>query len=319
MADLPITMSIVPSALTRPILEGQVPVAGAQLDARGADSVNRNSMQMLKLQYDVAEMSLATFTKAREQGVPLVGIPIFPGRRFLQTAVMVAPHADIGDLAELRGKRVGLPQFWMTSSVWHRLVLRQMHGVSQEEVHWVTTAPERMEALKTPPGTDVTLDSSGRGPRELMMEGAVDASMSAGVAGRPDAVAASTNGPRPAFPDVVQAQRSYYERTHILPIMHMIVMKEEIADREPWLVENLCEAFQKAKDQAAGSPDLNPIAGGKPEDTAALMGDDPFKYGLSANRHVLETFLKDVHDQHLIDNPMSIDDLFAKATPDSFR
>jgi 4,5-dihydroxyphthalate decarboxylase len=97
------------------------------------------------------------------------------------------------------------------------------------------------------------------------------------------------------------------------------VMKEEIADREPWLVENLCAAFQQAKDQAKGSPELNPIAGGKPEDTAALMGDDPFKYGIGPNRNVLETFLKDVHDQHLVDRPMAVEELFAKATPDSFR
>src|SRR5437870_5334273 len=156
-----LTLSVIPSPLTRPVLSGQFAPPGVVLRTNEARSVDDNSRRMLDLEFDVGEMSLATFTKAREQGLPLVALPLFTGRRFLQPSVTVARGAGIDDLAQLVGKRVGIPQFWMTSSVWHRLVLRQMHGVSQEQVTWVTSAPERTEARAMPAGGDVHQDASG--------------------------------------------------------------------------------------------------------------------------------------------------------------
>src|SRR2546425_6823163 len=111
MADVEITLSLIPSPLTQPVLSGQVPVAGATVHHNEARSVNTNSLEMLDLTYDVGEMSLATLTRARQDGIPLVALPIFTGRRFLHSAVVLAPNIQVGDLTELRGKRVGLPQF----------------------------------------------------------------------------------------------------------------------------------------------------------------------------------------------------------------
>lgn len=122
MATEEISISLVASPLTRPILDGQAPVAGVAVRTQ-AQGVNTNSLEMLDLKYDVAEMSLATFTKAREQGVPLVALPIFPGRRFMQPGATFRASAHLRGLSDLRGKRVGPPQFWMTSSVWHRLLV----------------------------------------------------------------------------------------------------------------------------------------------------------------------------------------------------
>jgi 4,5-dihydroxyphthalate decarboxylase len=274
---------------------------------------------MLDLAFDVGEMSLATFTKAREQGVPLVGLPLFTGRRFLQPSVTVARAAGIRDLADIRGKRVGLPQFWMTSSVWHRLVLRQMHGVSQQEVTWVTTAPERMETLAMLDGVDVRVDTTGRSPRELLEAGEIDAIMS--PRGGPPGAQADDVGAS-AYADPVSAQRDYYEQTRIFPIMHMVAMKEDLAKRDPDLVAGLCDAFDRAKDagreEAIEDARERPIAGAKAEDVRNLMGDDPWRYGIAPSRHVLEKFLQDARDQSLIQRPMAVDELFPEL-PERFR
>lgn len=321
MAMIELTLSAIPSALTRPVLGGEVPVAGVALQAKEARSVNDNSLAMLDLAYDIGEMSLATFTKAREQGVPLVALPLFTGRRFLQGAITLAARAGIGNLSELRGKRVGLPQFWQTSSVWHRLILRQIHGVAQHEVRWVTGAPERMEALHTPPGVGLRLDPGGRSPRELMLAGEIDAYMAPGAG--PARPGERDEAVVRAYPDVQAAQRHYYQRTGIFPIMHMIVMKEELAAGHPWLVESLCDAFQQAKQ--VGGPEVLadsaqvPLAGATAEETRALLGDDPWPYGVRANRHVLETFLKDAFDQSLTERAVAVDDLFASNLPDPYR
>jgi 4,5-dihydroxyphthalate decarboxylase len=323
MADVEISLSVIPSPLTRAVLDGTVKPEGVALRAQPAQSVDANSRRMLDLEIDVGEMSLATFTKAREQGVPLVGLPLFTGRRFLQGSVTVAPGAGIRDPSELRGKRVGLPQFWMTSSVWHRLVLRQAHGVSQEEVHWVTTASERMEALRMPNGVDVRLDASGRSPRDLLISGEVDAIMSPrGGPPRGEGAAPGDGEPVPAFADPIAAQRDYYQRFGIFPIMHMVVMKEELARRAPWLVESLCDAFDESKERgrsdALDDPRETPISG-DPAATRALMGDDPWRYGIAASRHVLETFLRDVFDQGLIQRPLGVDDLFPGDLSNRYR
>lgn len=316
-----LTISVIPSPLTRPVLSGQVAPLGVAVRAQEARSVDDNSRRMLDLAFDVGEMSLATFTKAREQGVPLVGLPLFTGRRFLQPSVTVARSPGIHDLAELRGKRVGLPQFWMTSSVWHRLVLRQIHGVSQEEVIWVTTAPERMEALGMPAGVDVRQDTTGRSPRELLEVGEIDAIMS--PRGGPPGAQADDDIATSAYADPVAAQRDYYERTRIFPIMHMVVMKEDLAKRDPELVAGLCEAFDRAKEagRAGAIEDARerPIAGARPEDVRSLMGEDPWPYGLGPNRHVLEKFLQDARDQGLIQRPMAVDELFPRNLPERFR
>src|SRR5438132_585657 len=126
-----LNVSLIKSPLTEPIIGGQVKVKGAEVNAKAAPSVNTNSLEMLDYKYDVAEMSLATFTKARELGIELIALPIFPGRRFMQPGVLANKAAGIKDPSDLRGKRVGLPQFWMTSSVWHRLILHQTYGVAQ--------------------------------------------------------------------------------------------------------------------------------------------------------------------------------------------
>jgi 4,5-dihydroxyphthalate decarboxylase len=314
VADLEITMSLIPSPLTEPVVTGQVPVAGAQVKMNEARSVNTNSLEMLDLKYDVGEMSMATLTRARQDGIPLVALPIFTGRRFLHSAVTLAPNVSVKDLTELRGKRVGLPQFWMTSSVWHRVILHLEYGVSQDQVQWVTMAPERLGTLQLPPGA--RQDTSGRTVQELLAAGEIDASMGAGVERE---AAGAREAPKRAFADPVAAQRDYYAKTRVFPIMHLIVMKEEIAEQHPEIVASLAKAFIEAKANnlatALGTRSFRPIPGLEEQETVSLFGSDPWRYGIEANRRVLETFLGDAQDQGLTDQPMKPEDLFPRALP----
>ncbi len=315
MANPEITLSLIPSPLTSPVLSGEAAITGATVHPNQASSVNTNSREMLDLKYDVGEMSLATLTRARQEGIPLVALPIFTGRRFLQNAVTLAQGVQIDSLADLRGKRVGLPQFWMTSSVWHRLVLHREYGVAQNEVRWVTTARERLGSLTLPP--EARLDESGRSERELLAAGEIDAAMGAGVVR--EGVGGGGDQPRRAFPDPVAAQRDYFVKTGVFPIMHLVVMKEELANAHPWLVESLAGAFGAAKKAnlaaALDTPSFRPIPGLSVEETTALFGADPWRYGIAANRLVLETFLADAREQGLIDRPMAPEELFARPLP----
>jgi 4,5-dihydroxyphthalate decarboxylase len=231
----------------------------------------------------------------------------------------VAPHIKVNDLTDLRGKRVGLPQFWMTSSVWHRLILHREYGIAQSEVQWVTMAPERLGSLQLP--SYAVQDTSGRTVRELLSSGEIDVSMGAGVE-REGGGAASDAGsgqPARAFSDPVDAQRDYYRRTGVFPIMHLIVMKEELAETHPWLVGSLAAAFAEAKQlnlgAAIGTPSFRPIPGLDSDETTSLFGPDPWRYGIGPNRPVLETFLADAQEQGLTDQAMAPEALFARSLP----
>ena len=321
MADLELTLCVTDSVLTRPLLDGKIKPKGVKLRARAGKGMDNLSRQMLNLELDIGEMAISAFVKAREKGIPLVGIPLFTsGRRFLQPGILLSKQAGIRDLSELRGKRVGVPQYWMSSSVWQRLILKQMHGISPEDLSWVTTAPERMLELRIPPKVKLRQDTSGRDPRELMQAGEVDVCMSPGGT-QPGAQGGDFAVP--AYPDWVAAQKEYYQRTGIFPIMHMTAMKEELALREPWLLESLCDAYQEAKKQARAEEvpqsSETPAAGQITKEMRDLMGDDPWPYGISPNRRPLEALVESALDQGLLERRIKIEDLFAEGLPENYR
>jgi len=318
--DLEIKLSVMSSLLTRPILDGEVRTKGIRIQSQEAKSMDDLSRCMLNLEFDVGEMAISTFTKARELGIPLVGLPLFTsGRRFLQAGFQVSKRSGIRDLTELRGKRAGMAQYWMSSSVWQRQILQDMYGLAPAELNWITVQPERLKELTFPAGVKVQQDTSGRNPRELMEAGELDAVLSPG-GGR--------DGDRSgeivaAFPDNASAQRDYYRKTGIFPIMHVTAIKEELAKEKPWVVASLCEIYDEAKKLARSRESIRssdaPRAGETTAEMRQLMGDDPWPYGIKANRKPLETFVKAASEQHLVKRSITIEDLFSSSLPDSHQ
>lgn len=325
MADFEFTMSLLGRAGspgTPQLLAGEVPVAGANPKAMREKDTDATTEAMLALKYDVGEMSIGSFTKARDDGIPLVALPIFFARMFPQRGVFVRPSANIKEPKDLRGKRVGVRQFWMSASIWHRLVLRQEYGVTMDQINWTTCQPERLESMKLPPTAQRT-KRENIVPPELFETGDVDAVLVPG-GGAP-------NGAVSIFGDPIAIQVDYYKRTGIYPTHHIVAMKEELAKREPWLVESLCNAFQQAKEVARNesvkdSGYVNeaqfpgqPIVGLSPEETEKLLGPDLLPYGVAANRKTLQAFLEDGKVQGLNTRGLTVDDLFAPGLPAGFR
>ncbi|HEX6512642.1 MAG TPA: hypothetical protein VF157_10110 [Chloroflexota bacterium] len=299
-----LTMSLVPSELTQPLLDGQVLPPDVDWSLTSAKSVDGNSRQMLSGAFDVAEMSLATFLKACERGGDFIGLPIFTGRGFLQPAI--ACRQGIAGPQELAGKRVGLPQFWMTSSIWHRGILHEQHGVSQELVQWLTEVEERFERVEPPPHVHVERLPEGLSLKDALQRGELDAIM---VPPR----GARTLGEifsRP-YPDVTEAQRAFMEQTGVWPIMHFVVMRRSLHDSLPSLASALFAAFVEAKRisaEAAGLP--QPLPGLSDDAEAALFGPDPWLYGLDQNRRPLEMFLRFSHDQGWLSQTLPLENYF---------
>jgi 4,5-dihydroxyphthalate decarboxylase len=281
---MPLTVTLIASALTEPILSGAV--ADPALDlALSTASVDENSRAMIAGRFDVAEMSMATYVQARSRGQALLAIPVFMGRRFLQPCVAFAPHAPIASPQDLRGKRIALPQFWMTSSMWHRGLLVHEYGIAANEVTWVTTQPERLDVGFSP---GVTVSTAADRPLPaLLHDGTADAIFAPRPPARDGTLAF-------LFDDPAATSLAYRNRTGIYPLLHTIVVREPVLRAQPHLAAALYALFVRSRDHAFAQPGPteieSPIAGLDFAAARALLGD-PYPYGREANAAAIDAFL----------------------------
>lgn len=312
-----ISYSVMPTGLTAPITSGAVPVDGFELDVNVPATTDQNSRAMMALTYDVAEMSIAAYTKGRELGMPLRAIPVFTsGRRFVQAGIHLSKASGLTAPEQLAGRAIGLPQYWISSCVWQRHVLEHRHGVAPAKVRWVSVQPERFEA-DLPPDVDLRTVAGGD-LAALMRAGEIDACLLQGGGALPEALAELTV---PAYPDLVVAERDYYTAEGVLPLMHVTVVKEDLLDREPRVVSALLRAYTEAKRIAEADPSTSwplPPLGHRLAELRALVGGDPWPYGVARNRAALATFLDAAASQGLVSRRFDVDELFVDDLPADF-
>ena len=297
------SVTLIASALTDPILSGAVADTALDLDLSTA-SVDENSRAMIGGGYDIAEMSMATYVQARSRGHELMALPVFMGRRFLQPCVAFAPGAPIAEPHDLIGKRVALPQFWMTSSMWHRGLLVHEYGVGVDQIAWVTTQPERLD-VGFSPGAHVTAVPDRPLPA-LLADGTADAIFSPRPPARDGALAF-------LFGDPAATALEYRRRTGIYPLLHTIVVREPLLRERPELATALFGLFTRARDHAYANPGTteieSPIAELSFEQARAVLGD-PYPFGRTANAAAIEAFLGYAAEQQLTVERLAIEETF---------
>ncbi len=294
MAKLTLTLACGDYDRTRALTTGAVQPAGVELNVVTLEPEAMFYRMARFREFDVSELSLSTYTVLRGRGEPLVAIPAFPSFSFRHSSIFVGADAGIREPGDLSGKRVGVPKYHMTAAVWIRGTLEDEYGVAPRDIHWF----EGGEGARVKE-VDVTLPAeirkeavpAGRNLGDMVASGELDAFIGAR---RPAAFASGRV--RRLFPDFRRVERAYYEKTGIFPIMHAVVLKEELARRHPWLPRSLYDAFVEAKrvayqrlDFTAALPVSLPWLVAEVEETRALMGDDPFPYGVARNRKTLET------------------------------
>jgi 4,5-dihydroxyphthalate decarboxylase len=263
--------------------------------------------------FDAAEIPLAHYALLRSLGEPYTALPVFPDRLFLQQYVYTRPDSGINGLADLRGRRVGLPMYFMTSSVWHRGLLEDATGIRPEEIDWVMTSPERDARLSIPVGVRASVRPGSHLGLELLLDGTVDCLMT-------EATPAMSEEQRqsvvPLFQDLHTQQVQFFRERRIHPVVHVIAMRTDLRTRRPDAFEVLCGAFDRAL-QAAYDLVQNermvtlPLMRSYLDETSALFGSSPWPYGLDGrNGAELELFLRYAADQGLTRQRMSLQELF---------
>jgi 4,5-dihydroxyphthalate decarboxylase len=311
---------------TAPLALGDVRPAGIELTCLRLP-VEETFWRMTRhAEFDVAEMSLSSYLIRRSRGDDeLVAIPVFLSRFFRHSCLFVSAESGISRPEDLRGKRIGVPEYQMTAAVWIRGFLQDDYGVRPADCRWSTGGLEQTGRIeKVPiqiPGVQIDPIGPDQTLSAMIASGEIDALMGARAPSSFDG-----RRVRRLFPDYRAVEEDYFRRTGIFPIMHTVVIRRAVADQHPWVARSLYDAFCAAKDQtlvqigdsvalAASLPWLVPEV----EATRALMGDDYWPYGLEPNRTTLEALARYDHEQGLAARLVAVGELFAPSTLDEFR
>jgi 4,5-dihydroxyphthalate decarboxylase len=277
--------------------------------------------------FDICELSLSSFSVRTARGDnPYVGVPAFVSRAFRHTSIYVRTDR-VTEPKDLLGRRIGVPEYQLTANVWARALLQDDYGVKPSDVHWIRAGieqPHRPEkiTIELPPNVHLENGPPGKTISQLLEEGAIDAF----IAPRPPKLVAGGNSRIGwLFRDPVAAAQDYFRRTGIFPIMHLIGVRRTLAEQHPWLPAAVLKAFEESKvhalealgDTSAAKVTL-PFVEEQLRAARALLGEDFWPYGVEANRHTLETFLRHHHEQGLSSRKVNVEELFHPATRERY-
>lgn len=275
-------------------------------------------------EFDACELSFSSFMIVTSRGAsPFVGIPAFVSRVFRHSGFYIRTDRGIEEPADLRGKTVGVPEYQMTAPVWMRGILEDEYGVEPTDIHWRSGGQEEPGRDERTPltltnGVDLQPIPEDRTLVEMFEAGELDALMTARA---PSSFTRGAPGVARLFPDYRRVERAYYEKTRMFPIMHLMGVRKELAERYPWLPGSLYKALLEAKNLALDAvreiAALNvtlPWVEAEALETRALMGADYWRYGVGECAHEIEALARYSYDQGLSERRLAAEDLFAPST-----
>jgi 4,5-dihydroxyphthalate decarboxylase len=279
-------------------------------------------------EWEVSEVSLAKYVALTAQGDDsLAALPIFPSRMFRQSSFFVRRGGPIKKIADLKGARVGIPEWAQTAAVYSRGFLVHEYGLDLASIHWVQAGvnqPGRIEKvdLKLPKGVKVERVTD-KSLNEMLLSGEVDAVFAA----RPPAAFSEGNPKiKRFFDDYQKVESDYYKKTGIFPIMHAVAVRRDVLDKNPWVARNLFKAFDEARRRSLervldATVTMFPVPWGceYARRGVELFGEDYFPYGIEPNRKTLEAFLKWAHEQGVCKRRLTVDELFPEQLSSSYR
>jgi 4,5-dihydroxyphthalate decarboxylase len=327
MSKLKLSLAVGPYDRTRALIDGSVLMDGVELYGMTLSPEEIFFRAFRHAEFDICELSMSSFTVNTARGdCPYIGVPAFVSRAFRHNAIYVRTDR-IKKPEDLKGKRIGVPEYQLTANVWARLILEDDFGVKPSDVTWVRGGidhPERPEKIKIKLPADVKLENAPEGTTitQLLAEGRIDAF----IAPRPPSLALKAN-PNIGwlFPDPVAAAQDWYKRTGIFPIMHLLGIRRELAEQHPWLPGAALKAFQQSKAMAldlmadtSASKVTLPFVDERLKEAKDVMGEDFWSYGVAPNRKTLDAFLRRHHAEGLSSRLVSVDEMFHPATYERF-
>jgi 4,5-dihydroxyphthalate decarboxylase len=246
--------------------------------------------------YDVCQMSPTTYLVAKSFGKPVTALPVFLNRHFHHGYIIGNTGAGVREPRDLEGKRLGIGSWTITTGVWGRMIMQTEFGVDLDRITWVSFEDPHVAEYKEP--ATVTRATGGKTLNGMLSAGELDGAVAAGVN--------ETSDVRPLVRDLRKTEEDWYRRTGIYPIVHTVVVRDELLGEHPWLASELFRMFEAAKDLYVRALDDERLVW-----QSQVLGGDPLPYGVGPNRRSLDALIETAVSQGIIPAPMDPEGLFA--------
>ena len=277
--------------------------------------------------FDITELSFSSYLVKHSRGeCPYIAVPVFLSRAFRHTSIYVRKDR-VKKPEDLKGKKIGIPEYQLTAIVWARSILQDDYGIAPEDVVWVRggiDTPGRPEKIKLDLPAGVRIESA---PENMTISEMLDrGDLDGFIAPRPPSGAAASN-PNVGwlFDDPTTVAKDYYRRTGIFPIMHVVGIRKELAEKHRWLPGAVYKAFSESKTKAlelladtSATKVTLPFVEEQLKSAKETLGQDFWSYGVAPNRKTLEAFTRHHHAQGLSSRLVNVDELFDPSTYESY-
>jgi 4,5-dihydroxyphthalate decarboxylase len=320
MANLKLTLACWDYDRTRPLIDGRVKPEGIDLDIQVLRPRQAFQRMLDEQAFQISELSLASYTTLKARGAcPFVAVPVALSKIFRHSCIYVREGADIRRPQDLCGKRVGTSQWSSTGLCFMRGFLQHDYGVMAEDMHWFmgglnTFVEPPLIPLNLPSAIKLDFLSGGQTLEAMFEAGELDALLSLYF---PKSFLDGSPQISRLFFNFKEVEQDYYRRTRILPIMHTVVVREDVHDRHPWVAKSIYKAFCEAKSLAVeGLYDTDALRIALPflidhvEEAWRVFGKDFWAYGLEPNRPTWAAIGRYVHEQGLAPRVVLPEELF---------
>jgi 4,5-dihydroxyphthalate decarboxylase len=320
MVEVPITIACGNYDRTRALRDGRVKVEGCAVTYLPLYPEEIFFRAFRYQEFDVSELSFSSYIRTVAAGTSAyIGIPAFVSRLFRHSGMYVRANTGIHAPADLRGKRIGVPEYQITAVVWMRGIMQHEYGVLPTEIHWRSGGqeePGRAERtpLKPIPGLDLKPIGKDQTLVGMLHDGELDALFTARA---PSSFLRGEAHIKRLFPNTREAEQAYYKKTGMFPLMHLVGIRKTLVEKYPWLPSSVYKAFCEAKALAmVDLTDVNALMVTLPwlipetEATIALMGKDFWAYGIGENMREIMALTQYAYEQGLIDRKLTVEELF---------
>lgn len=336
MAKLTLSFISAFNERVEPLMDGTVQPEGLELIPTYSPPSETFWRQLKFQEFEVGEMSMSSYLIARSRGMDMVALPVFPSRRLFHAEVAIHADSGVREPGDLVDKRIGVGEYQQTAALWQRGILEHDFGVSQYKVHWYMERSEELShggatGFTPPPGISFQRIPPEKSLASMLVSHELDAASLIGPWTRaPSVIDRSNRIPgsggdwskvKPLFSDRMAEGRRFFKKHGFIPINHAYIIRGDIHRKYPWVAFNLYAAFLKAKALAQEKlmeriPSALFFGREYLATTREIFGDDPFPYGVKANRPMLELLIDYSHEQGLTPAKMKVEELFAENTLD---
>lgn len=313
----------------KPLVDGKVAVEGCDITYLTMGPEENFYRAFTSREFDVTELSFSSYIIARSRGVEdYVALPVFLSRLFRHSSIYIRDDAGIERPQDLIGREVGVPVYAMTAALWARGMLQEEYGVRPSQITWRTGGLEEpgrygKYPLNLPDDIKVAPIPTDRALSDMLETGELTALISARTPSCFDRGAPHVTR---LFPDYRTAEKAYYAKTGLFPIMHVLAVRQSLAAAHPWLPSSLYKAYLEAKRQClaeiANQAALKvsvPWVLADLEEARSVMGHDFWRYGFKQNLPELQAMTRWSSEQGLSARPMKPEELFHPATLEQAR